>query len=291
MTKHWHRRYTKKHLHHSPFSDRNLHRSHDFRRKKDNTIYWVIGIVVVLLLFFNYGGKINPSDLKNVISDFTDTSIQHENPINKSYPVYSNLGVNGINTIELTLHESVYNYFKNDAPHEYSAYVIPDDWEKDYYKMFMSNKKDKYVINEIVNQITTSTESEGDVAVKSIALFVQKIPYDWEGFNSNDIHLKYPYETLYENKGVCSEKAILMAKLLNELGYGVALFVYEVGDHMAVGIDCPYDKSNYNSGYCFIEPSDVYPIGQIPQEYVGGADIRNEIPLVYPISQGKSYSK
>jgi len=259
-----HRKHTKRHLHHTHF----------VKKKNQKKIFlWVIFLIILFALVINYN-KIN-------LANFTNNSPTYENPITKSYS----------NGIELILHQNVYDYFRNTASHEYSAYYIPDDWEEDYYKMFLSNSKDEYIIKDIVNQITTSTNSDGDKAVKKIVSFVQNIPYDWASLDSQSMYMKYPYEVLYENKGVCGEKAILMAKLLNELGYGVALFNYENEEHMAVGIDCSYDKSNYNSGYCFIEPSDVYPIGQIPQEYVGGANIRTATPTIIKISQGKSYSK
>ena len=212
--------------------------------------------------------------------------------VNKSYLV----NFNGVKNIGVTLHEEVYDYYKTSAPHEYtyttySSYDSPPSgWEKDYWTMFLTDKHDEYIIEDIVNQVVEKTGSDGDKAVKTLVIFVQKIPYAWDIFNSVSFNVQYPYETLYLNKGVCAEKSLLMAKLLNELGYGIALFEYTFGDHMAVGVECPYDKSNYNSGYCFIEPSDVYPIGKIPQEYVGGADIKNEIPKIYIISKGKSFS-
>lgn len=156
--------------------------------------------------------------------------------------------------------------------------------------MFLNNNNDEYIIQSIINQTIQATGTDGNSSVRVLVRFVQNIPYDWSDYNSISAKVKYPYETLYLDTGVCADKSLLMAKLLNELGYGVALFNYENENHMAVGIECPYDKSNFKSGYCFIEASDVYPISQIPANYVGGANIRNAVPHVIVISEGKTYS-
>ena len=79
-----------------------------------------------------------------------------------------------------------------------------------------------------------------------------------------------------------------MAYLLRELGFGVVIFEFNAENHRAVGIKC--NNGNYNTNYCFIEATDHYPIGSIPQNYVGGADIAGATPEVIFISDGKTYS-
>jgi len=267
----WHRRHTRRHMRQKP---------HRFPRKKKinyDSFIQIILIVGIILLVVYW------DDIKAEFREVKD--LEHYNPITVSYPV----DFNGVDKIELTLHGSVYHYFRFTAPHEYSAYYIPTDWEIDYWKMYAGSKHDNYVTEEIINQVVITTSSEGDRAARTLIRFVQQIPYDWERYSSNDWNMRYPYETLYDGKGVCAEKSILLAKLLNELGYGVALFNYVSEEHMAVGIQCPYDKSNYQSGYCFIEATDVYPIGQIPMEYVGGVDIRDAMPQIIIISEGKVF--
>jgi hypothetical protein len=270
-------------------------------------VKWAIFLLILFLLwnyYTHHKEQVN-NYIRSSIDDIKTTfkegvPIKKENPISKSYNVNSN----GLKTIQLTLYQSYYDYFTS-AKHEYtytSGYEVngvpvyqrdspPAGWEKDYWKMFLSDKHDNEVISDIVNQTIDATKSDGDKAVQAIVALVQKIPYDWGDYNGSSSQLvKYPYETLYLNKGVCGDKSLLMAKLLSQLGYGVALFTYESQSHMAVGIQCPYDKSNFQSNYCFIEASDSYPIGQIPANYVGGVIIRDKVPQIIPISQGKTYS-
>ena len=109
----------------------------------------------------------------------------------------------------------------------------------------------------------------GDNKVVDLVLaFVQAIPYD------NDRARKilagagdpqYPYETLFRQRGVCSDKSLLAAALLRELGYGAALFTYKAEHHMAVAVACPPEYSTYASGYCYAETTTPgHRIGMIP---------------------------
>lgn len=270
------------------------------KRKIKKFITWVIIILVIFLLFQYYQN--NEEDIKNYINQLSSSitnfeinpqkTIEHTGAINKSYVLKSTR----LNKIELTLHKSVYDYFKDNAPHEYSYHSYssysdsPENWEVEYWSMFLTNSNDEYVIEEIIHQITNATNDEGDIAVRTITRFVQGIPYDWNSYWNITGNVKYPYETLYLNKGVCGEKSLLLAKLLIRLDYGVALFNYKNESHMAVGIKCPYEKSNFNSGYCFIESTDYYVIGKIPGNYVESVNIRKAIPQIIILHEGKTYS-
>lgn len=90
-----------------------------------------------------------------------------------------------------------------------------------------------------------------------VATFIQNIPYDTEKFNNIKSGTKekmyYPYEVLFNNKGVCSDKSYLAYSLLRNLGYGVSIFLFPEDQHMAIGVKCPVEYSNYDSGYCFLE--------------------------------------
>jgi len=138
----------------------------------------------------------------------------------------------------------------------------------------------------LVKKIEEQSSDKKEQARVAISI-VQGIPYDWEAFNTGNVEGRYPYEVLYDMKGVCMEKSDLLAFLLRNLGFGLAIFEFDLESHRAVGIKC--DNGNYGSNYCFIEATDYYPIGQIPYEYVGGVDIKDAIPEIIIISDGESY--
>jgi arylamine N-acetyltransferase len=114
---------------------------------------------------------------------------------------------------------------------------------------------------------------------------VQHIPYDWSKFDSGSKDWYYPYETLYERKGLCGDKSLLMAYVLEKLGYDVVLFQFQDtpdSGHMAVGIRCtePYDVEEpsvafdfENTGYAFVETTSPSIITYVPDTYYGGYTI------------------
>jgi len=124
--------------------------------------------------------------------------------------------------------------------------------------------------------------------VELVAAFVQTIPYDQgklerrkSGLDGVTEKITYPYEVLYENTGVCQDKSYLAYALLKKLGYGVAIFLFPdpKDNHMAIGVKCPLQYSNYDSGYCFIETTSLgNKIGMIPdlipQSRIATSDIQ-----------------
>ena len=108
------------------------------------------------------------------------------------------------------------------------------------------------------------------------------------GFNLN--YSRYPYEVLLDSQGLCGEKSELLAFLLKEMGYGVAIFYNSVENHESVGIKCPIEESWYDTGYCFIETSGPSIITDSSLEYNGGLKLLSP-PQVMVISEGKALEK
>ncbi|MBN2881466.1 hypothetical protein JXM83_05445, partial [Candidatus Woesearchaeota archaeon] len=156
----------------------------------------------------------------------------------------------------------------------------------DFVLKNIDNPIQKIFLEEVVQKIkekSSSSEQQAKIAI----LMVQGIPYDDYAAESNNIDARYAYEVLYDMKGVCMEKSDLLAYLLRELGFGVAIFEFENEEHRAVGIKC--NDGNYNSQYCFIESTDYFPIGKIPTDYVGNVNIKNANPEIIIISDGKTF--
>lgn len=132
--------------------------------------------------------------------------------------------------------------------------------------------------------------------VELVTTFVETIPYDQgkldrrtSGQNSEAEKITYPYEVLYENTGVCQDKSYLAYALLKELGYGVAIFLFPKPEdnHMAVGVKCPFEYSNYESGYCFIEATNLgNKIGMIPALVPKSRIATSEIEIAAADSSG-----
>jgi hypothetical protein len=175
--------------------------------------------------------------------------------------------------LSMTLYQSVYAYY-NSLPKDYS-YVgsLPANWEDGYYGMFLKQNAADDSIASLAQQLKSiglQHKLSDDQTVEMTLAFVQSITYDDSkaqkilAGNSNET-MQYPYETLFIEKGVCSDKSLLAYSILKQMGYGVELLAFEQDNHMAIAIQCPSGYSNYSDGYCYAETtSPGNKIGIIP---------------------------
>lgn len=133
--------------------------------------------------------------------------------------------------------------------------VFEGQEEKDINQYLYINEKDSSLDDLLVGLKEKSSNKNftSDEFLEYTAAFVQSIPYDSEKAKNDTLHPRYPYEVLYENKGICSDKTFLATILIRKLNYGSAIFFYKDQEHIASAVKCSEDNSNYNSGYCIVE--------------------------------------
>jgi hypothetical protein len=142
-----------------------------------------------------------------------------------------------------------------------------------------------------IQEITSNKEDQFRIATS----LVQKIEFGFSNetelaFSQEIVHQRYPYEVLYEQKGVCGEKSELLVLLLKELGYETIIFYHQDENHESVGVKCPEKYSHQNTGYCFIETTGPSIITDDQINYVGGTTL-NSIPEIMLISHGKAFNE
>ena len=93
----------------------------------------------------------------------------------------------------------------------------------------------------------------GDDQAKIAISLVQRIPNNGNRYSRTGTEWYYPYETLHNNEGSAADKAVLLAYILNELGYETVLF--EFPSHLAVGVKTSSRYGFYDTGFAFIEAS------------------------------------
>jgi hypothetical protein len=154
--------------------------------------------------------------------------------------------------------------------------------------MILNESRERAELDRLVSSIVEKASNKDDQARIAISL-VQTIPYDTYAAVNNDIKGRYPYEVVYDNKGVCGEKSRLLAYVLKELGFGVALFSFEPENHMAVGIKCQMEYSYRNTGYCFVETTTPSIITDSSGTYgIRGGKLAS-MPNVIVVGEGMSF--
>lgn len=163
---------------------------------------------------------------------------------------------------------------------------------KDFKLRNIYQEEQRELIFPLVTKIQNlAPNSKIDQARITISL-VQHIPYEISNkttsFYGTEIPAsRYPYEVLYDGKGICGEKTELLALLLKEIGYSTAIFYYSEENHEVLGIKCPLDQSFRNSGYCFIETTGPSIITDDEINYASGLKLTSN-PQIIKISEGDS---
>jgi len=189
-----------------------------------------------------------------------------------------------IRDYEFSLFKTKFNFKLSLDEEEYDAikYISKesgiksgDGIRQDQYDVFIYDNSDEEIINDILSTIKNREGRLDYDIVQILVSFVQSIEYDKKA----DLP-KYTLETLNLNKGDCDDKSILLSKLLSYAGYETCLFIYEKGQHMAVGLKIDDDSSAYRDGFVYIETTGNSPIGKVPEEFAGGISILDEEPVI-----------
>ncbi|PKL65269.1 MAG: hypothetical protein CVV32_04575 [Methanomicrobiales archaeon HGW-Methanomicrobiales-3] len=170
-----------------------------------------------------------------------------------------------------------------------------------YYLGFIQNSIQKKYLTCLLEEIRNVAKSQDDLARIAISL-VQHIPYDYEKADSLERYhssrrIRYPYEVISDNRGICSEKSLLLAFLLKESGFGVVLFDFNDENHMALGIQCPEECSLYGCGYGFVETTVPSIVTDIKGDYISSTALgifRSKLktyPKVIPLGNGHSFEE
>jgi tetratricopeptide (TPR) repeat protein len=197
--------------------------------------------------------------------------------VSKSFP-YILRGQTG--TVNLTLYKGVITEIRKEDPYCYVGKI-------DRYQKFIDLPVQDPFLLPLVDEIRSKTGDPDDQVRIAVSL-VQKIPYDKEMIDSGSLEIRYPYQTLFDNEGVCCEKSVLLAYILRELGYGTVLFDFPVEQHTAVGIRVAPPYAYKNTGYAFVETTTPSIISDGNGDYPGFGRIRSA-PDVLPVTDGKPF--
>ncbi len=192
--------------------------------------------------------------------------------------------------INFTAYNGLVNYLSS-LPEQISYSNGEAPSRMDFKLRDISEKNQKELLMPLVVEIQNSAKTDIDQLRIAVSL-VQNIEWGfsnktgkYQRFGVN--YSRYPYEVLYDSMGICGEKSELLAFLLKEIGYDVAIFYNAEENHESVGIKCPLEKSWHETGYCFVETSGPSIISDSTIEYAGGIRISSK-PETMALSEGKS---
>ncbi len=183
----------------------------------------------------------------------------------------------------LVEYDTSYFYYYDDMPRTIMVDADASELQgsKDFYEMFLSDENDKDIIEQVVQWIQNTTQNPKEQIQLAVTLVQNQIIYDHDKLkNEGNWNVYYPMETLIWKKGVCSDKSLLLGKILVYLDYNICFFLFDDNNHMALGI-----KTNTHgfaeSGFEFIETTNAFQIGAIPPAAPGQPlSLLSEIPQI-----------
>lgn len=116
--------------------------------------------------------------------------------------------------------------------------------------------------------------------------YVQHLEYDTAKSKDPERNPRFPIETMVDRKGICSDKSLFLAALLQQEGYAVCLMSFSAENHMTVGIPAPRGYDYRKTGYAIIETTCPSFVGSKNQGEGGSLKLRS-IPDIIPIGKGK----
>ena len=169
-------------------------------------------------------------------------------------------------TMDFVLYEGMYNYLEG-LDRIFSSEPGQKVSRRDFKLKYIDEPVQRNFLIPLVVKIQNSYEDPVD-QLQAATSIIQNLPYGFSEkkteFYGNVINYsRYPYEVLYDNEGVCSERVDLLVFILREMGYGIAVFYFPAEDHEAVGVRCPKSHSFDNTGYCYIETTKPFDFATV----------------------------
>ena len=139
-----------------------------------------------------------------------------------------------------------------------------------------------------IDNLGKNQDERAMIAISMIQLFEYKNSSKIINFHGIKVeYARYPYETLYDQQGICGEKSQLLAFILKQMGYEVVLFYFPNENHEGVGVKCSSGDFR-KTGYCYIETTSVFPVKDVDPRDVVGTGTFNDYQII-KVSNGKPF--
>ena len=170
---------------------------------------------------------------------------------------------------QIQISEAIYNYYANLERPLTADYHYSVD-----YSVYVTHPLDDTIIASIAEHFDNIAWQQGfspEQTINFVAAFVQSLEYVCDpGLGGPYEYPRYPLETLVDQRGDCEDTSILLASILDAMGFDVVLVAPP--RHMAVGVAGEnlfgYHYEYLGREYFYLETT--YPgwtVGEIPEEY------------------------
>ena len=223
-------------------------------------------LYLILLVLIITGCTNTPTE--TISENITPTPLETEVVVQPSSPIETDFEKTGIDVLyswqyRSQEHSADIKLFteKNQFFTEVEIAAGPEDAE--FYDTLVNHEWQEEAFHQLIEDLEGYGYDDDETARLALAM-IANMPYE-------DVlgHWAFGYETLYAQAGVCADKTILAAGILDELGYDVVIFDYEDENHMTLGLKCQPEYAYWES-YCIIDVTEGH-------RFVTDADIYIEL--------------
>jgi hypothetical protein len=165
----------------------------------------------------------------------------------------------------LSVPEALYEYYRRRYRTGVYGSYVSDSYDDEYVQSLADEFRAYGERNDL---------SEREV-VDHAMVFVQNLRYATDEVGTGfDEYPKYPVETLVDRGGDCEDTSVLLASLLEALGYDIVLLALYDANHMALGVagdDLPGAYYEFDGRrYYYVETTAPgWRVGEVPPEIEG----------------------
>jgi hypothetical protein len=201
--------------------------------------------------------------------------------------------------LDLDISSSLYHYFKEKdvlfrKMYPYMGQTV-EVWFQQHFAFYWNDEKEAELLNRLLDTLYHLTfKAKKYYFIELVVAYVQgAIEYDYAKLEALDsLKNNHPYETICSGLGVCRDTALLMVKLLNLMDYDAVMLIFEQAKHAGIGLKVPQGQGDYidsrGVAYCYIETTDYWRIGDIPDKYAETTYLDGDYPIfVYPKNNGE----
>jgi len=249
--------------------------------KKIRILLTICGLAIIFMVTFHLVSILDPRGQVHINSlepnrTFLDSPRM---PVSHSFAFR-----NSTLTLSTAVNSSVYHGAKDADKTIYSHAGVPYITAAGTSARFMiQDPAQDELFHDLISQfrkIRYEYNLTDDEYVELIAAYVQSIEY----YTTEEQLAKYPVETVFDRKGDCDDKSMLLAGLLSREGYNVSLILFEKDNHMVVGIASD-DNLYLDCGYAYLDIMDYSFVG-VPVNRLRGASKMYQDPVVFPVGSG-----
>lgn len=233
--------------------------------------YVLLSLILLASVGFYLAIRFSPNSVSNIYTAVASIGRSYPKDFKEAKKVTLTCNYHGKQlAVSETLYGNVEEFYQSE-PRKRA------DFYQNNNKAFVFNYEQDKTLDDLtgkIKQIGTDNKLNSDQTLDVAACLMQSIPYDElkarkvlsnNSYSFKEIVPRYPYETLYDFTGICTDKSYLGAAIFSRMGYKTALLDFDKERHMSIGVGVPVGFGELGTEYGIMElTGEGFLVGDVP---------------------------